>query len=508
MTHVSRFTFDADGADITPYVDLWRWRHGNAVFNNDRRDTFFNPSGTMTLENGNGYWTDDRLEGLSTITVQNDGVTIGVCKVAKWDLFPDRHIASLRLASSIVDTYEDPVMFIAAGDIDEADVLARAGLTITNRSPWVGYTTRQSASYCSGRYEFLKAFGVYADAYLAEDHMGGFIAVLPHTETRSPSVDIHDNTHWIASARRRYVRQRGWRRNLQEVKLRMRTLFDQGIRDFGGTGWGHTNQDLGGYRLIHAYRHNSSTIRVEFDMEGVVESNDYPSDFHSLVCEAVFWSSGSPGTPRFRDASRQNASEYEWDGQLSQAPGTSERCAVYLTKANGGSVSTGDANNLQIFGLSRIRVYITRDNEFSERSVTYSVGTAPFTPMPDMPWAIADADVSNILVKLNRASSFVPEATRVMFSTDQDTQARWNEILNLEIGDTVNLSLLADGMDAHSQSWAMSKSWDFRARGHSLVEVQFLSHGENLRSRVALADPDHPVFLGDEDHPVEIGVRQ
>ena len=503
MTHVSQFSFDADGVDISRYVERWDWRHGNAVFTNDRGNQFFNPSGTMILENGDGYWTEDRLENITLITAINDTVTVGEMGIKKWDRYPDERRVQLRLESKIADSYDAPTNHMAISDILEADVLSRAGVSITNRTAWAGYTARQSTEYCNGLYDWLQAFSIYADVLLAETATGGFVAVVPATEARHPSISILDSTHWILAAQRRFVRQRGWRRNSQTVKFRTRTRFELGHRDFGTHNqWRRVNSQIAN---VEAILEGSTALRIEFDLEGVFDSNDFPSDQEDLICTAIFWSSGNPGTPTFRDDGRQSTSEYVWDGILFEAPNTDERCAIRLRKANNGTISTSDRDGLQMYGLSRIDTAYTRTLIFSESETTYNVATSEERqPLTEMPWAIADADAAKITTKLNRYWSFIPEATRVAFATDQASQAQWNEILNLGIGDTVNLQLVTDGMAVQNQSWAMYKRWRYLARGFSNVEVQFLSHGELVTRQVFLGDEDHPIYLGDEDHPVEI----
>ena len=157
MTHVSQFTFEADGVDISAGVERWDWRHGNAVFTNDRGPSFFNPSGLMVLENLDGGWTESRLEALSQITAKNDGVTIGQMGIRSFDSFPDRYIVQLRLESVNADAYDQPTHHMAITDITEGEVLSRASVTITNQSAWNGYVARRVYGILPGAFRLVES---------------------------------------------------------------------------------------------------------------------------------------------------------------------------------------------------------------------------------------------------------------------------------------------------------------------------------------------------------------
>ena len=514
MTHKSRFTFEADGVNITPYVENWDVRIGSSVLSNSKGVQFSNPSGAMILENGDGYWTDDRLSAIEEITAKNDGVVISRNKIRKFDIFPDRYTASLGLESINADAYDEPTGFNAATDIDEADVLSAAGVALANRTGFSGYTTRESVEYCAGLHDFLRDFAIYADAHIAEDGDGTFVAVLPATENRTPTVQVLDDTHFIHHAQRRFVKQRGYQRNSQTVKFRKRTEEYQGVIDFGvGTGWRIINTTYwdGGPRgaKIRAYRQSSnSEIRIEFFTSSILDSNDYPDNTFAPVWKAVWWSTRSDGGgPRLRLGGGSEA-DLLWDGIISAAPGTSERCQIVITKANGSTFSSNDLDTLQMYGLSRIELYLTFDNVWEERGETISVGTGAKMPLRAMPWAIADDDRAKIVTKLERMSTTIPQVTRLLFSATQPSQERWNELLNLPLGESVLLNLQEDGLSVSNRSWALYKGWRYRAKGFSYCEIQFLSWAGNIPPRrIYYGSLDNPVFFGSADNPLFIQIR-
>lgn len=466
MTHISDFTFDADGADITPYVDEWRFNHGADPWTNRRRLASPRSRGRMTLENGAGYWTESRLADLSTITVRNDSSVIAVCNVDDYEQIPNDKIAQLRLGAASSDSYDERTGFSAESNLDESGVLSAAGVSLANRSAWAGWIAQTGADYCNDRLRFYRDFGNFADAFIAVDHDGSFVAVLPATEDRAPAFTIRDLTHYFTARNRSVGKQREWRRNSQESH-------------YLTTGLTSASYTIGANTLISSIgtiTRTNDRWRVEIDI--LARQGGNASRFSHMTASASRF--------QVRIAGDDDFTFLRNDGGRTVGPDSSSgvsRDTVRLVSSP--SQEQIDAGNntgaWQIDDAVTFTLYFYSSTP-NENTTRYSHGDRPENALPDMPWAVPNTAAMSTLFesKLARWDSYIPEVTRLVFLTDQPNQSRWNQIRDLRIGDTIALALSQDGMSVSNTSWAMYKSWHYRADAESTVEIRFLDIGQHI----------------------------
>ena len=187
MPYSPELTFFADGVDITEYVTNFRFSFGQNAYSNPQGRNRILPTGQLVLNNRSGYWTEDRLEVVSSIVARADAHYM--CDALVKDFLLDAPSRSVRitLQSKNAPIYENRITFNAAGsNFSEDDVLADAGCDDNEPKRRGAACSSIEGMGSTGLYRSsLTTSVIWADAYLVEDARGNFSAIVPATEGRA-----------------------------------------------------------------------------------------------------------------------------------------------------------------------------------------------------------------------------------------------------------------------------------------------------------------------------------
>ena len=491
MTYVSTWAFDADGADITPDVESARFFHGNQLRSARNPARLIRGRGRMLLENGDGYWTEARLDALDTLKFINDGIEVVVCKVTEAKLIPRRRLARLTLRAQHHESYDRNVGFNTITTASLATVLAATGLDLTPRTAWPTWQVDEGERYCEGTFKAVRDFADFADAFAMEDFDGSYVAVVPETEMRTPGLTIDDSSHWIHIDRREFIRQREWLRDAQLATTLNSTIASVDVTVPGlPSRWSNIGQ-------IVDKGPDDVDREVRFDTISLGGLENRRADFVSLDL---------PSTNDFEivSATGVNAWSERWAREWEASPSGVRIRANLRSGFSGSDISDHNIAFEDDFTIT-LRFFSQPEAiRFQENAYYATDGdTSVLGFLPTMPFLVAETSQFLFQSKLERWANFVPEVTRLSFLTDQETEARWHEIRDLRLGDAVNLNLMDDGLMLASSSWPMYKEWRYHARLDSSCEIHFLSYGGISSEQVYFETEEQPVYFETEDQPVE-----
>lgn len=499
--HQLDYVFQADGADISKRVHEFRFFYGLRGFSTHSAPLLSRARARLVLANDDGYWTDDRLDGISQVTMDVDSTRMVTLRRRRWERARRKRVI-VNLISTL--DYEADASFHAyQDDLDENELLTAVGMTITPATTWEGWTVDNGGLWTGNRYNFLRLFGTHANAMICEDGNGAVRALLPQTDTRMGTERIDFSTYNILGSTIKSARLNTWQRNAQNYSELDYTLHRRGHLDFGAlTEW----RNFDGIPNTEVARQGNQ-IRAEFDLESIAESGLQPANFHALVCRADFWSSGNPGTqPIFRS----NGVTWTWDGRFLGVVGrhgvispNAERCAVWLSRADGTAPTDSDVQNLEIYGITRIAAYWTYDNDFTRTRQVIKLQNDSDDYLPDMPWDAGSNAVSKFEGKLGWHNMAVGRMTGLEFHQVQKSQAAWASLLALTLASTVELALLDGDFVVAGQAHPIAHTWHYRAQGLSTLTVDFLSYRELEARGIAFEDPDQLIYFESTDQPIE-----
>lgn len=493
--HRLTYLFQADGADITKRVHEFRFFYGLRGFSSHTAPLLSRARARLILANDDSYWTDARLDALSRLTMDCDGIRMATLNLGRWERLRRRRV--LVNCTSILD-YEKSASFHAyQDDLDEGELLTAVGLTITPATSWEGWTVDNGALWTGNAFNFLRLFGTHANAMVCENGNGSVRAFVPQSDTRTGAFTIDFAGYNVLTDTLNSAHVDTWQRNAQNYMGLDYTEHLKGEVDFGHQfAWtGTSNNPLYKKALI-----SGGMIRFEFDMESVADSSNKPSNWNSLICRPLFWSSGNPGThPIFR----ANGNTVVWDGRFEEAPSTDERCAVYLSRADGVALTQSDLDNLEIYGITRIAAYWTYDDDFTRTQKSIRLTDTSDDYLPDMPWDAGSNAVSMFESKLNWWNTSTPKMTRLEFHEVQHSSAAWESLLNMPLAGVAELNLFDGDFLVQEHGHPIAHSWQYQAQGLSTLTIDFLSYRQLGTRGIAFESADQPIYFETEDQPIE-----
>ena len=474
-----------DGAvDLTRTVGRFIYSFGANIWSSSRGPNLITGDGRLRLGNEQGVWNDEQLSAIDGVQLQVDGAEVCRAKIEDYEYQGARQPVALTLQSVGADDYDELVRIDAATTLDEAALLAHTGVDISVPTAWEGWIVDEGACDCMTRREFVKRFGIHADAVTYEAGDGSFGGILPRTDRRAPTVTISPARHVIWPRDEAESNNRlGWRREgqigdtLEGNPLTSASRFwdntgpnrfvrdvigNSNIIDLGGSG---TNKrwklnvgdwDDGGWVGLPADRSDYAFVRYEivngtlFDMIGTNTSGSNPFDVYrvdyrhdGIVSYYVQWSTN-------------NAADYSLD---------------HLTFRR-------DFRHIAYFGAG------------SRVSYTLPETSMPTTFLPRLPFPIAESTIPMFQQKMDWWSAFSPAVTRLTFPLAQRSQAAWDEIQSISVGDSVAIEIREPGLRVTNDSWCLFQRWDYRVRDVSTVEMHFLSVRPHDTEIPLYADPD------------------
>ena len=208
---------------------------------------------------------------------------MGDCAVKSYRIDHYNRLVQVRLQSLNASAYGDPILFDTPTNYSEADVLTDTGVTITNLTDWGGWEVGAGFEYNGKLSKFLNDFGIWSDSYLIEGARGAFVAVVPSTENRSPTLTLH-TPEYLTMARFAGNHYRsGWRRDAQAVQYIdssldvQRVTFQDGwvLRNYWTQGSGYLQNRGGG------------KYRAFFDLSAIFTLDQPTSDIVFIVRQDV-----------------------------------------------------------------------------------------------------------------------------------------------------------------------------------------------------------------------------
>ena len=105
-----------------------------------------------------------------------------------------------------------------------------------------------------------------------------------------------------------------------------------------------------------------------------------------------------------------------------------------------------------------------------------------FLPSPAFHHGIND--LALVEERVIYAQTFAPQVYRLIMPMEQRTMARFEDLLNLNVGDLCDVDVSGQRFDVSSQVWVMAKRWRWVGFGVSTIEFDFMQRAELARPRV------------------------
>lgn len=457
------WSIEAGADDITRSAIEMRYAHGPNV-RSSRSPQVTRARGSLSLSNHDDYWTDARLDALDTIRLKADAAAVVTCKADDWRR-QDRKRVAVSLKSSA--DYDEQISFNASADLNETALLSAAGVTITPIQAWQGWQVDEGQSWCGSLYAFLRKFGLHSNTMVLEDGAGGFKALAPQFDARTTGTRIQFETSHIHQRGLETLRHLGWRRQGQEYRGLDKTEYFYASADFGGT---HGDRRVSAISGMSAKLENSNyDLVVEFSNESRWESNNQPAWAVDRIWKLELVTDTSIADP-WPFLSNGIA------GPLMSASGSNEKAAVTLTRPDGEKWPSNAPSTLTMRGLVRIGLYLTRAGEFTASDFSSTAVTDPANWLADMPWAAGSNAASKFAAKVAWWAGITPRTVRLRFDEFQPSQAAWDAVRGLELGDNAHLSFHEVNFNVNAWASPVRREWHYRAAGVSSVIVDFLSY--------------------------------
>ena len=472
--------------DLSGWVDRFRFRHGANIWTNKRGWSLIKARGTAVLENGDGYWTNERLDALTAFTASVDNVAIARASVANWERDLDRRIVTLQLEAQTADKYEDIIHLDSTAAWAEAAILSDTGVVIKPASSWEGWKIDEGVCWCGGKFDFARRFGIHANGLVFENEDGSFGILLPQTDARAPSLTIRPTAYNIVLRGLDSHRRLGWQREGQSGHTLTGDPLSTRTVTFDGTP-PRLVKNITGVQIFDVNNRSGTNRkwRLLFDAK-VPYSGTWPSDQaflrwqwgdYSDYLAPFAWTGGTQGNPfEIYRTNTRSAGRLEFYIQL-----VGGQCIEVFAERS------GDDGGLDHHGLL-----------WGERAgaLCLAGGCGPDDLLPRMPWGVSSSILGKFEDKMAFWSDVKPVVARLPFYGVQASETAWRQIMALTLGGAVSLDFSLPELNLALVAHPMMKEWRYQAGRPGVCDVHFVAFRAPPAADSGLFDIslDNPLF--------------
>ena len=494
--------------DITSFVSDISYSHGMGILSREDAASTIKGVGIMTLTNLSLYWDSSRLNDLvsNVLVIEVDGSQVVRCRVKFVTPILSSDTIRCTLESALAPRYEDRVVFGTSSPTTDIAINTATGDLITFKTTLQGWQTDGGVGYTNNIFRYIRDFGIFADAFIAEDWRGHFLGVLPRTENRANDYTIHLPTMNARETNALTSERPEWRRDSQ----RWVTINSQTTEAQTGAGEASVTYRKGSLLTsVATVKRNSGTgLTAEYEAKFPVRTGaGVPSD---RVITKITWklsNSNLSGSERGLGWVTQNTSvsntpfrTFDYDAGSSERKEGVAECDV---EWSGLAADQYAVNQMRLAGDLKFTVfyrYATPTDAFTTHTPeqdTTTVLAEPKSFLPDMPFEINTGQEGKLHQKLTYWNTFTPRITRLVFPLSQRLQSQLNTLKALRVCDRVQLTSDIQRFPLSAKGWLLYKHWRLSAsRGIDEVEMHFLTTQELSRSTDYLKTANDFITVG------------